>query len=74
MTPSILLLYRPKWTGEYIFLENNDVASNSGGESECLPPSENEEKPEEPSDQEESSDSFSLDKAFGFVDFDEVSV
>lgn len=62
-------------SGEYILLGQSE-GSNSAGESESLPTSEDEEKQEEPVDQEEEeedSGSFSLDKAFGFVDFDEVS-
>ncbi|XP_057375216.1 segmentation protein cap'n'collar-like isoform X2 [Daphnia carinata] len=60
-------------TGEYILLEDIDhpqpSTSTSGEESKS---SEAEEKPsEEPSLPSEDSDSFSLDKAFGFVDYDE---
>lgn len=60
-------------TGEYILLEDIDhpqpSTSTSGEESK---PSESEEKSsEEPSLPSEDNDSFSLDKAFGFVDYDE---
>ncbi|KZS07428.1 putative Segmentation protein cap'n'collar, partial [Daphnia magna] len=58
---------------EYILLEDIDhpqpSTSTSGEESK---PSESEEKSsEEPSLPSEDNDSFSLDKAFGFVDYDE---
>jgi hypothetical protein len=63
-------------TGEYILLDKTDTvqpSTSSGGESE---PSEDEEKSslEEPSDPCDESDSLALDKVFGFVDDDEVSV
>ncbi len=59
-------------TGEYVLLDKADTVqpSTSGGESE---PSEEEEKSsEKPLDSSE--DSLALDKVFGFVDYDEVSV
>lgn len=56
------------FTGEYIPLDPSELSA-SGVDAEDLPPSADEEK----TDQEES-DAFPLDKAFGFVDFDEVSL
>jgi hypothetical protein len=63
-------------TGEYVLLDKADTVqpSTSGGESEPSEPSEEEDKssPEKPLDSSE--DSLALDKVFGFVDYDEVSV
>jgi|688.fasta_scaffold867769_2 hypothetical protein len=61
-------------TGEYILLDKTDQPSTSS--SSEPEPSEDEEKssPQEPSDPSEDSDSLALDKVFGFVDYDEVSV
>lgn len=63
-------------TGEYILLENIDhlQPSTSTSGSESKPSEAGERSPVEPSLLTEDSDSFSLDKAFGFVDYDEVSL
>ena len=61
-------------TGEYILLDKTDQPSTSS--SSEPEPSEDEEKSlsQEPSDPCKDSDSLALDKVFGFVDYDEVSV
>jgi len=61
-------------TGEYVLLDKTDAvqpSTSSGGESE---PSEDEDKPPSQSPLNSSEDSLALDKIFGFVDYDEVSV